>query len=237
MSLVESSNAKHICVFTASKRGSQRLERILKKNNHQVTFTHSNMDEEEHQKRLDGFENGKYRFLLVTDLSGGKLELDGIDQLINYDVPEEPDEYKLRLDLLKEKKGAQMISLVSKQDQDDLKAIAKALDAKLEELPLPKDVEKKVSNRKKHSKSQNNRNRKRGRGRGRGNNRGRGGRNNNRGKSSQKKKRQQRNPNELPKPSYDKLPGGKEGHDEPQSKPQKEEKKGFFGKIKDLFSS
>jgi len=211
-----------VIIFTASKRGTDRLYRIFRKNHKKVTSIHGKLSDGKRNERFSKFKKGNYQYLLVADISAGDLDLDHVMQVINYDVPNDIDEYKKRIGLVGSGKATRIISLVSKQDRKDINAIEKELDIAPEEIPLPNEVKKKKKQK----------NRKRGRNKNRGRGRGRGRKNGRHGKRGRRNKKRSRSSEyELPRPSYDKLSGGKSGE-----KKKEKESKGIIGFVKKLFS-
>ena len=251
MSYMEADKPDNVCVFTASKRGSNRLSRILEKNGYSVGIVNDQIDEQTREERFAEFQHHNYQFLLISDLPSAELPIKDVAKLINYDIPPNPEEYKHRLNLLATGNNkVEVVSLVSKQDQKDFDQIVKALGIKLEELPLPEDVQKKIQNRKKSQgkgKSDNGSRPKQNRS----NNRKGGGKpnkqksNQNKGRSGGKKPHQKKGQqpkkkfkpeesSELPRPNFDQLEGGEKQRKKPETK---EKKKGVVGFFKKLFSS
>lgn len=212
MAHLEDSKTDNCVIFTASKRGTDRLYRVIRKKGKKATSLHGKLSEEKRAQRFANFTNGDVQYLLVADISAAELELDRVTQVINYDVPNDPDEYRYRADLVGSGKASRVVSLVSKQDRSDINDLENQLGEAPKELPLPDEVKQKLKERKKkkskgkRSKSSNN---------------GRG----------KKAKKERENKFELPRPSYDKLSGGRSGSDED------DDKSGMIGFIKKLFSS
>ncbi len=196
-------------IFTASKRGTDRLYRILRKNNMKATSLHGKLSEEKHKQRFANFTNGDVQYLLVTDISASELTLDRVTQVINYDVPNDPEEYKYRANLVGSGKASRIVSLVSKQDQNDIRQLENELGQAPQELPLPDKVKQKLKERKKGGKKPKKERGSKGQSRG------------------QKKKREDQM--ELPRPSYDKLSGGRKGD-------KKDERTGVVEFFRKLFS-
>lgn len=176
-------------IFTNSKRGTDRLYRILKKQRMKAVSLHYKLSDQRRAQRLANFVNGNVQYLLVSDLSAAELDINGVKQVINYDVPANTDEYRYRTALVDNSNNSQIVSLVSKQDQSDINKLQKELGQTPEKIPLPDSVKQKVKERKKKS--------------------------NKKGKKS--KKKQKKEP-ELPKPTFDQLSGGRSGHDVKQEK-------------------
>lgn len=201
-------------IFTASRKTADRLYKILRKSNKRAVSIHDKTDKDTFNERFGRFKSGNVQHMIVGQMSAGDIPIEHTAQVINYDVPENVQEYKLRADLVGDGKATRIISLVSKQDRSDINAICKELGYAPEEVPLPKTVKDKLSSRGK-SKSKN----KRG-GRGKGYSRS----------NKNKKKRPARKLHELPRPTFDQLEGGRTG-----KKKKKKEKKGIIGFIKNLF--
>ncbi|MDZ7717863.1 MAG: DEAD/DEAH box helicase [Balneolaceae bacterium] len=200
-------------IFTASRKTADRLYKILRKSNKRAVSIHDKTDKDTFNERFGRFKSGNVQHLIVGQMSAGDIPIEHTSQVINYDVPEDVNEYKLRAELIGDGKATRIISLVSKQDRSDIKTICKSLGYAPEEVPLPKSVKDKLSSRGK-SKSKNKR----------------GGHGKGRGGSKKKKKRSARKLHELPKPTFDQLEGGRTG-----KKKKKKEKKGFIGFLKNLF--
>lgn len=230
MARLEEEGENQVLIFTASRRTADRLYRILKKNNLQAVSLGKDLDEETFADRMKRFTDQEARYLIAGELSAGDLPLDTISKIINYDVPEEVGEYKLRADLTSNEEGTRIVSLVSKQDRSDIKEIIEQLGYAPEELPLPEEVD---SSKNGQQKKQDEKKGSRGKSRQKGTNKKRSGQ-----RSSSRRSKKPRpgsvtkkagEPSGLPKPSYEKLSGGRSGE-------KKTESKGVLGFFKKLFS-
>ncbi|MCW9714317.1 DEAD/DEAH box helicase [Aliifodinibius salicampi] len=211
MAHIEESPNERAIIFTASKRGTDRLYKVLRKNNFKSTSLHDKLSDEKRAQRFANFTNGDVQFLLVGDLSATTMDIDNVKQVINYDVPEDPDEYRYRANLVSRGKASRIVSLVSKQDRNDINKLESELGQSPKELDLPEKVQQKLEERRKKKKESNNR------------------RNGNKQKKQQQKKKKKEM--ELPRPSYEKLSGGKTGGDK-----KKDKKSGVIDMLKNLFS-
>lgn len=215
MAHIEESPDDRCVIFAASKRGTDRLYKVLRKRNFKATSLHDKLSEEKHAQRLANFTNGDVQFLLVADISAAMLAVNNVKQVINYDVPSDPDEYRYRTDLVGSGKASRIISLVSKQDRSDINNLEEKLGQAPKELELPKEVKQKLKERRKKKKRAGSKKRRNG---------------NNKTQSRKKKKKS--SGMELPRPSYDKLSGGKSGN----SKHKEDKKSGVIAMLKNLFS-
>ncbi len=223
MARLEQSKAKKVMVFAASKRTTDRLFHIIRKKSWGVVSVSSDLNEETYNERFARFTSGEMRICLVGGMAANEVEIEAVEEVINYDVPSEVEEYRYRAELVGNKKASRIISLVSKMDQEDIDRISKEVGYPPSELPLPEkvaDKKKKSSTSKKGKSSGNKKNTNRGSDRkSRTNKRNNQKRNN---RPPRKKKKEMA----LPRPTYDGLSGGREG---------KEDSGGVFGWVKKLF--
>lgn len=219
MAHLESSKAKKVVVFAASKRTTDRLFRIIRKKSWGVVSISEGIDDKTYDERFRKFTSGEMRVLLVGGIAAKDVEIEEVQEVINYDVPSEVEEYKYRAELVGRGKATQIISLVSKMDRDDIKEITDKVGYPPTELPLPKELEDKKKKKKSGSNKKKTNNRSKGRNKGKGSNNKR---DNNRNRKRAKVKKL-----ELPRPTYDGLSGGREG--------KKESSGGIFGWVKNLF--
>lgn len=240
MSHLEEYPEDRVIVFAASKRTIDRLFRIIRKKNWSVASVSDNLDEETYQERFARFTSGEMRILLVGGIAADKVNIEDADQIINYDVPSEVEEYSYRAELVGKGKVKRIVSLVSGMDKEDIDRITNEAGFEPVELPLPKEVVEKKEKKKakatpkakvevkkkpapKKNKKPSTNNRKssgskppKAKTNNRNNNRSQ---NNNKAKSSKGKK------TELPRPNYEGLSGGREGN----------KSSGVFGWVKKLF--
>ncbi len=225
MAHLDDHKTDRVVIFTASRRTADRLYKILRKSNRRAVSVHDQLSKDKFEERFKRFTSNDVQHLIVGDMSAADLPIEQANQVINYDVPEEVDEYKLRAELVSSGKATKIVSLVSKQDRGDIQSICKSLGYAPEEVPLPKAVEQqssKSANGK--GKRSNGKSSKRGPGKGRGRGRGKPS-----SKKSGRNQKESRKLHGLPRPTFDQLEGGRAGK-------KKEEKKGLVGFIKKLFS-
>jgi ATP-dependent RNA helicase RhlE len=86
-----------VLVFTRTKIGADALFSRIEKAGIEATVLHGDRDMRERQRALDAFANGKVRLLVATDVAQRGLDIDGISHVINYDVPQNPEDYVHRI--------------------------------------------------------------------------------------------------------------------------------------------
>ncbi len=86
-----------VLVFVRTKYSAQKICRALKVMQYTAAELHSNRSLSQRREALDGFKNGKYRVLVATDIAARGIDVIGIELVINYDMPENPEDYVHRI--------------------------------------------------------------------------------------------------------------------------------------------
>ncbi len=86
-----------VLVFTRTKRDADRIAEWLEAHNHPVTVMHADRSQKERTEALAGFKSGKYDILVATDIAARGLDIAGISHVINYNVPQHPEDYVHRI--------------------------------------------------------------------------------------------------------------------------------------------
>ena len=95
--LLEQVNYDSVIVFCRTKDRADRIGHTLKRNNHSVAILHSNRTQREREQALEGFRNGKYEVLVATDIAARGLDIANVSHVINFDVPQHPEDYVHRI--------------------------------------------------------------------------------------------------------------------------------------------
>lgn len=80
-------------VFTRRKSDAEWLCRILQKEGHAADAIHSDRSQRHRLKALRGFREGKYRILVATDVAARGIDVPNIEHVVNYDLPEQVEDY------------------------------------------------------------------------------------------------------------------------------------------------
>jgi ATP-dependent RNA helicase RhlE len=97
MALLERTNFDSALIFCRTKYGADRIAHQLKQGKHAVAVLHSNRTQRERIEALEGFKSGKYEVMVATDIASRGLDIAGVSHVINYDVPEHPEDYVHRI--------------------------------------------------------------------------------------------------------------------------------------------
>jgi ATP-dependent RNA helicase RhlE len=86
-----------VLLFTRTKRGAARVTNSLRQLNLSASEIHSDRSMGQRKDALQGFKTGKYRILVATDIAARGIDVDGIELVINYDLPDDPSNYVHRI--------------------------------------------------------------------------------------------------------------------------------------------
>jgi len=86
-----------ILVFTRTKFGAKKIAYAVRGMKHTSSEIHSNRSLSQRREALEGFKIGRYRILVATDIAARGIDVTGIELVINYDLPENPEDYVHRI--------------------------------------------------------------------------------------------------------------------------------------------
>jgi len=128
-------------IFCSSKLKVKDLAHQLRRNKMRVSAMHSDLEQDERQKVMLDFANGKLDLLVATDIIARGIDIDDIALVINYDVPRDAEDYIHRIGRTgrADAKG-RAITLVNLEDQFKLSRIEKLIEREVPRYPLPDGI-------------------------------------------------------------------------------------------------
>src|SRR5207247_10619401 len=117
-----------VLVFTRTKHGADRLGRSLSNAGHRVAVIHGNRSLSQRRAALEGFRRGTFRVLVATDIAARGIDVANIGHVVNYDLPNTPEDYIHRIGrTARVKASGRATSFVTADDHVQLRAIEKLL--------------------------------------------------------------------------------------------------------------
>ena len=95
--IIEERGIDQVLVFSRTKHGADKIVRSLKKANLSAAAIHGNKSQNQRQAALKNFKNGKVTILVATDIAARGIDIDKLNYVINYDVPNVPETYVHRI--------------------------------------------------------------------------------------------------------------------------------------------
>src|SRR3954452_20500819 len=137
MALLERTNFDSALIFSRTKHGADRIAHRLKQARHSVAVLHSNRTQRERVEALEGFKSGKYEVMVATDIASRGLDIAGVSHVINYDVPEHPEDYVHRIGRTgRAQNVGDAFTLMNGEELPSLQAIERFIGRKIPRLKL-----------------------------------------------------------------------------------------------------
>lgn len=128
-------------VFVRTKFAAKRLTNQLRDHNITAAEIHSNRSLAQRQQALAGFKSGKYRVLVATDIAARGIDVTNIALVINFDLPDNPDDYVHRIGRTGRAEAVgHAISFASAVQGRDVQIIERLIRTKLGVRKLPDDL-------------------------------------------------------------------------------------------------
>ena len=128
-------------IFCNKKKDIDILSRYLTNKNFQTISFHGDLVQTKRNEALNNFKNGSKKIMIASDVAGRGLDVENISHVINYDVPNNPEDYVHRIGRTGRagKKGV-AITLVTKEDFKSINEIESLIKQKIKILTLSLDT-------------------------------------------------------------------------------------------------
>src|SRR5699024_3109676 len=95
--ILKDSDLDQVLLFARTKHGSDRIVRNLGKRKIKAAAIHGNKSQNQRQRALQNFKEGKTRVLVATDIASRGIDIEKLQYVINYDIPNEAETYVHRI--------------------------------------------------------------------------------------------------------------------------------------------
>jgi superfamily II DNA/RNA helicase len=136
--VLKDSNFKKVVVFCSRKESVKKLSRELNQAGIKNEEIHSNLEQTEREQVLLNFRNGRTNILVATDILSRGIDIEDIDLVVNFDVPNDGEDYVHRIGrTARAETDGTAITLVSEVDQVKLSVIEDLLGQSIPKADLP----------------------------------------------------------------------------------------------------
>lgn len=130
-----------VIVFASTKEKVKNLYRNLKKLGEEVKDFHSDLDQRERELIMNQFKGKKIRILIGTDILSRGIDVEGIDLIVNYDVPPDPEDYVHRVGrTARASSTGTAITFINEKDVKRFRDIEKLIEKSVPKLNLPSEL-------------------------------------------------------------------------------------------------
>lgn len=139
--LNERTHYDSILIFSSTKSAVNEIARDLSKNGFKATGISSNLDQSQREEVLRGFRSKRIRILVATDVMSRGIDVKEINLVINYDVPNDAEDYVHRVGrTARAKTKGEAITLIQPKDMYSFSVIEELIETQLEKLNPPNEL-------------------------------------------------------------------------------------------------
>ncbi len=122
-----------VLVFARTKIGAERLARRLSAAGVNCTSLHADRTQDQRRLAVEGFRGGRYQVLVATDVAARGLDIDSIHTVINYELPDSPENYVHRVGRTgRADEPGRAITLVAPDERHALANLEKSVGVRIE---------------------------------------------------------------------------------------------------------
>ncbi len=138
LQLMEATQFKSVIIFCRTRMGADRIAHRLIAAKHTVGVIHSDRSQRERVEALEGFKSGRFEVLVATDIAARGLDIRGVSHVINYDVPENAEDYVHRIGRTgRAQSTGEAFTLVTEDDVRDARSIERFINQTVERKKFP----------------------------------------------------------------------------------------------------
>jgi superfamily II DNA/RNA helicase len=137
----ESRKEQCIIVFCSRKHAVSALHRKLVQAGVQADRISSDLEQEQREEVMRRFRNKQINVLVATDVISRGIDVDGIDMVVNFDVPRDAEDYVHRIGrTARAQRSGEALTLVSPEDVRGFRRIEKLIEKSIDVIPLPESL-------------------------------------------------------------------------------------------------
>ena len=138
LAMLQQTATGRVLIFTRTKHRARGLARDLAKHDYRTSALQGNMSQNQRQKAINGFRDGKYDILVATDIASRGIDVSEISHVINFDMPDTVDAYTHRIGRTgRAHKTGEAYTFVERDQEPMIRRIEKVLGAQIERRRLP----------------------------------------------------------------------------------------------------
>lgn len=132
---------KSVLIFSATKASVKDLEYEFKRMKFNVKAIHSDLEQEKRNEVMQDFKSRKTQILVATDIVSRGIDVDNISLVINYNVPQDAEDYVHRVGrTARAEKTGVAITLINQKEIRSFQRIESFIGSEVKKLPLPKEL-------------------------------------------------------------------------------------------------
>ncbi len=132
-------NLSHVLIFASSIKSVKEIKKTLNKAGMRASDMHSGLDQKERENTIRNFKSKKIKILVATDILSRGIDIKGIELVINYEVPNDAEDYIHRIGrTARAERTGEAITFINPKQVNSFLDIEKLIEKEVPKLPLPK---------------------------------------------------------------------------------------------------
>ena len=146
----------HVLIFASSIKSVKEIKNTLNKSGMRASEMHSGLDQEQREQTIRSFKNKTIKILVATDILSRGIDIKGIEIVINYEVPNDAEDYVHRIGrTARADRTGEAITLINPKQVSNFLDIEKLIEKEIPKLDLPKGFDKAPSYQISYKKNKN----------------------------------------------------------------------------------
>ncbi|WP_010664601.1 DEAD/DEAH box helicase [Marinilabilia salmonicolor] len=140
-SLLKGKDLKSIVIFSSTKQKVKEIQQSLQRNGFPAKAIHSDLEQKDRTEVMREFKNRNVQILVATDIIARGIDVEGIDLVINFDVPHDAEDYVHRVGRTARASSTGVaLTFITEKDQQDFQKIEELIESTIIKIPLPQEV-------------------------------------------------------------------------------------------------
>jgi ATP-dependent RNA helicase RhlE len=136
--LLKEGNYKSVIIFASTKENVKNLDRELQRTGLSIKAFHSDLEQDVRENILREFKSRQLQILIGTDILSRGIDVEGIDLVVNYDAPPDPEDYIHRIGrTARAETTGTAITFINDRDQQKFSRIESLLEKEIPKIPIP----------------------------------------------------------------------------------------------------
>jgi ATP-dependent RNA helicase RhlE len=136
--LLKRGDIRNVLAFTRTKHRANRLAEYLLRHGVSAGRIHGNRSQAQRTQALDAFKAGKFPVLVATDIAARGIDIDALSHVVNFDVPNSPEDYVHRVGrTARAEATGDAFLFVAPEEENDLRGIERAIGRRLSRVTVP----------------------------------------------------------------------------------------------------
>jgi superfamily II DNA/RNA helicase len=138
LAILKQTHFESAMIFTRTKVQADQLYAHIKQGGeYKIAVMHSDINQRDRERALKGFRDGEFEVIVATDLAARGLDISGVTHVINYMVPENPEDYVHRIGRTgRAQKEGDAFTLFSAEELPNVQSIERLINQKIERRKL-----------------------------------------------------------------------------------------------------